>query len=703
MLTVVMPFYAGDAHSCIALLKWMIELDGKAPDDIDCIISYDDETPTGPKEEIASLAAQFFTEVRPFLYGAPPLRGWPAAPNWAWQQVASFMVERKPHRPWLWLEADATPIKQGWLTTIHEAHRMGGKPFAGHIVEGMGHMNGVGVYPWNVAEMSSRAMLARAAPFDVVLKEIETNSVTPLNHIIQHAWNVKEDGKTIWLGDGDPVSFKTQKDVDRWLNPTTVLWHRCKDGSLIRRLMERHGKVTTPEVEPADIVSLRRNGDIIALLPLLRVMSIKRGRKIRLVVHRDYLPLLEGVSYVEPVPWDGDWEDPLAATIHYRAKNAQVYGKFLNPDRINGNFVKTAWQQAGATWDRHMPLVFDKRDAKREKNLAETVFNEPKPKLLVKLHGFSSPFKQGPLILEWIKRDFGDAFELVLLDDIKAERIYDLLGLMDRAHCLITIDTVTLHLAHASKCPVVALTNGNGFSASPPRGNSLLRIPYQLIEQMWEDVVTAVKSTLTPFDNDNIVLAYSYFKPRDEDTKRRQDRAWLSWPLLKARLFGYSGTRTSDVVGDRHSMPFVRDMIVAAMNSGEDGIIALTNNDIIFDHDLHDAVVESCRNTGCYWAYRVESPTKTTTDNGADVFAFTRRWWIMHEKLFPDFLLGYPWWDDVMVRMMRWSGCAEQPRLYYHEPHPGYGTRTNTPGHNHNERLATAWLTQHHERREKPS
>src|SRR5207247_7619113 len=130
-------------------------------------------------------------------------------------------------------------------------------------------------------------------------------------------------------------------------------------------------------------------------------------------------------------------------------------------------------------------------------------------------------------------------------------------------------------------------------------------------------------------------------------------------------------------------------------------IVIITNNDIIIGDGLREAIKKSCAAWGCFWSYRLDKPGGQT-DQGADLFAFTRDWWRLHEHLFPDFLLGYWWWDDVMVRMMRWSGCQEQPRLYYHEPHTGVTARNGTPGAKYNERLAQAWLLEHDELREKP-
>ena len=53
------------------------------------------------------------------------------------------------------------------------------------------------------------------------------------------------------------------------------------------------------------IVSLRRNGDIISLLPLLKFMADANGQPVRLVVHRDYAGVLEGVSYGSMRCWAG--------------------------------------------------------------------------------------------------------------------------------------------------------------------------------------------------------------------------------------------------------------------------------------------------------------------------------------------------------------------------------------------------------------
>jgi hypothetical protein len=202
---------------------------------------------------------------------------------------------------------------------------------------------------------------------------------------------------------------------------------------------------------------------------------------------------------------------------------------------------------------------------------------------------------------------------------------------------------------------------------------------------------------------DDIVLVHDSFNSNDPATKKRQEDAKATWHHLPCRLYPFPAERTSAQLGDPFSAPYIRDMIHGAISSGTENIIAITNTDIKFDSALHPAVIESCRKYGCFWSYRICGPNKAT-DDGADFFAFTRAWWFQHEHVYPDLLLGYYWWDDLFTRMMQWSGCPEQERLYYHDPHPNGGsTRICSIGGRHNEKLALQWLAKHNELNQKPN
>ena len=79
------------------------------------------------------------------------------------------------------------------------------------------------------------------------------------------------------------------------------------------------------------------------------------------------------------------------------------------------------------------------------------------------------------------------------LAKIKAQRIYDLLGLYDNAAGMITTDTATLHLAAASNIPYVALIN-NGGAGSIPKGNCVLKVRYSQFQQRQKEIEIAVRN-----------------------------------------------------------------------------------------------------------------------------------------------------------------------------------------------------------------
>ena len=451
------------------------------------------------------------------------------------------------------------------------------------------------------------------------------------------------------------------------------------------------------------IVSLRSAGDIILLLPLARKLALTSGCPARIVVHRNYEGIFDGISYAVPILWDGNMEDPLAACRAHNGINAQVTGVGLDVERRYGDFAKRAWEKLGFEWNRHWRIEFDRRDMQRESALRASAFKTKLPKILVKMHSFSSPFVDGAKLRQLLISEFSGFAEIVWLDDVRAERIYDLVGLMDEAACLVSVDTVTLWLAKASGIPVVALVNPEPFLASPPTGNVILRLPYTEALMKWDSIAVAVHAALMPSRDESIVLAFQDFKSPNLDTLRRQETARATWINLPARLYAHKPNRTSLSLGDPRECPYVKDIIDGAIATGSEGIIAITNTDIRFDVKLHQAVLESCRRFGCYWSYRLDNPGGRT-DNGADFFAFTRRWWFMHGPILPDFLIGYYWWDDHMVRMMRWCGCTERERLTYHEPHWTFPheQQLSCIGGRYNTSLAIPWIEKQHDVNQKP-
>lgn len=243
-MILVLPFCSKDSALAIANVRWMAELDGKQG--ITALLSYDDKTPKQAVAEMKEAANAAFTEVLEFWYPAPQKTYWPAGPNWAWQQVARYMaiVLKKP---WLFLEADAVPIRPGWLRDIAQEYSSAKKPFMGHIVDGMGHMNGVCVYPPDVAWYSQGAMRTEEMAWDVVmghefsLREGGILSVVhPAHTLFQHCWVVNPETGRAWNGSGEPATFRGFNDLLRLVDLTMAIFHRCKDGTLIEWLRKYH-------------------------------------------------------------------------------------------------------------------------------------------------------------------------------------------------------------------------------------------------------------------------------------------------------------------------------------------------------------------------------------------------------------------------------------------------------------------------------
>lgn len=270
-----------------------------------------------------------------------------------------------------------------------------------------------------------------------------------------------------------------------------------------------------PETNAPCFIQLGRYGDLILLFPAFKAIYDRTGHKPIVIVCTEYASVFEGISYVQPFPvhwpwWQGipqarklaeeqfggaiipQWwhEAPKDNILDQQCKGATVLQCHGHEWGVNmerwPNFMTSMWERAGFTAEemRKLPLVFDRRDRERENALLQSVRGRPnvreaqgKPILLVNFHGYSSPFAWTPEVMTIVNR-FRHQFHIVDLAQVKARRIYDLLGLFDVAAGLITIDTATLHLAAGSAMPYVAYTRAD-WSSSVPKGNCVLEIKYR--------------------------------------------------------------------------------------------------------------------------------------------------------------------------------------------------------------------------------
>lgn len=259
-----------------------------------------------------------------------------------------------------------------------------------------------------------------------------------------------------------------------------------------------------PRQEAPVFVQPGRYGDLILLLPAFRLWSIMCGKAVRVFTAMEFASVLEGASYVEPYPlslhWMGDTYRfvEIAKKMHPWVICTQLHGQGLNcvPDSFP-SFSMTMWNRTGLRQLYHtLPLIFDRRNLEREAALAKRlgIGLTNKPVLAYNLEGDTSPLPRKELLHSAMIDRLREKFHLINLGPVRATRIYDILGLYDRAAVLVTIDTATLHLAPASKVPYIALTrdDGSGQSGSIPKGNCVLKVGYSQMPNQLNNIIDTI-------------------------------------------------------------------------------------------------------------------------------------------------------------------------------------------------------------------
>lgn len=232
-MKVVLPFFTGDQWLAEKNLRWMRKLDERL--DYNCILACDDTVRT---ETTLELAQVLFRSVHVFKYPKHRFIHWPFPQNNAFMHTAWEMAKQK--EPWAWVETDSVPIKKGWLTALEQEYLRGKKPFGGHWNPATEVFNGVAIYPPNISFYAPKIMTAalmdgrneHGQPYQPPWDAYGSTDVKPhlhvMNRIMQHLWSINDVCPT----------FPTKKAVTQLLRDEVVLFHRCKDGSLIDRLEE---------------------------------------------------------------------------------------------------------------------------------------------------------------------------------------------------------------------------------------------------------------------------------------------------------------------------------------------------------------------------------------------------------------------------------------------------------------------------------
>jgi hypothetical protein len=446
------------------------------------------------------------------------------------------------------------------------------------------------------------------------------------------------------------------------------------------------------------IICLGALGDCCNALPLA-LHEFQQGNHVTFYIAREFASLLDGVTYVEPAVVDTHYSNclPVAEAAERtqefdRVMVVQCYGTPV--ERQTDSYCKEAWRLVGKMhlWGK-LPLVFDNRTPPATNvDIDPEIEDKRNRPILIFCHsGRSSPFpfrRELLALMESLKKDF----EVWDLSEVRMQHFYDLLHAFRVASCLIATDSGPLHLANAvPSLPVIALVTDRPdmWHGSPSQPNHVLRIRYGDFpkkESQDRIIETLMQIVSKKKIERRIVHVWNDYPYRQQDAGYRHGVAKASWeqeykkgrwipcPIPDAQL-----PRTAQSVGESKPLPFVNDIInIAAEQAQPDDLICLTNDDTIFVSDLTERLLNT---EPPFWSSRwehakVNGPlnAQSIKNNswkhvGADIFVFTKRWWMEHGGEFPDFIVAREQWDLIMRSMINLRGGHEEDALCAHIIH----------------------------------
>lgn len=452
-------------------------------------------------------------------------------------------------------------------------------------------------------------------------------------------------------------------------------------------------KPKAPTKESVCIVQLGRYGDIVNILPIALHIH-NTYAKPYMMVSREFADILEGVSYVEPYPV------PLTnAQINEAMKLArdnfkhviqtQIWGNGFQSPRKCSAYNLESWHHAGFVREFHNPAwlpVFDRRDRQRERKVIEKLSVSGKPLLVVNVtNSHSSPF-DGADLLKAIKESFSDRFEVVDLATLKLGRIFDVVGVIEQAAAVVSIDTALLHLAAGTNTPVVAIVNSQPWQGSMCRCRVVAKFIYTEAATNPSAVISRINEAvdyprkpihlpqiLTP-PTRTIFHALEKHTEASQEERKRKARAQCSWQAIYAqnvipRHLEQFPRNAADVLKDPRRLPYMKDVFRFAMAEAKDDDIIMWTND---DNWLHPGLPEYLRYHVSIWgacsSQRVEFKHHKIPGGhhpvehyarwgeqhmGRDLFAFTKAWLVKRWQEIPDFILGASDFDLCLAFMIR--------------------------------------------------
>lgn len=447
-------------------------------------------------------------------------------------------------------------------------------------------------------------------------------------------------------------------------------------------------------------VHLGRYGDLLNLMPVLKHAFDETGRKPNLLVSKDFQDVAHWGSYFNVEVWDGPACRTAPAVAYARKRFPAVIltqpcAEDHQAEQHCDSYAKEVWRVAGLLreWGR-LPLVLDRRNLYRESALVTEHVRSKRPVIVYNLKSHSSPFAHADEVALELHREWGHRYQLLDLSTIKAYTLIDLLGIMDRAACLITADSALLHLAAASRVPVVAFITDQPslWHGTAPR----CRVAHA---QRYSEPIDfdRIHRTIDRLTFRRFVHVYSDYKDTDPSTQARFQSAQQSWPAPSSHWIPCAVPENA--VSTVQSKPKLKELInytVESVHGSLDDVVVYTNRDIAMVSDALPRLQDALLNRDAVFCYRrdlmaparlnhAEALREGVAYDGCDLFAFTRSWWLDHRDQLGDFVIGAPEWDRALRRLIEAEGDGALDGLILHVWHdPAAVTTAGSAAAQHN-------------------
>ncbi len=242
---IVIPFCKKDAALTLSLLEWMgTFVDKGSKSDNPLLLVAENTVDTETLKKIGTSARESHSNVSSLIINSSST-DW-RAPNEMFLHTSRF-IKGAFKCPFLWMEPDCVPLMPGWFEEIIVNYEAQPKKFMGTLIKCDDpklpplHMTGCSVYPVDAIDILENHCNENAKfawDVDSAKTVVEGQKVCDTD-LIHHFYGELDLPPTFVVRKEPGKTYPTNTLELSFIRQSAVLFHRCKDGSLINALRER--------------------------------------------------------------------------------------------------------------------------------------------------------------------------------------------------------------------------------------------------------------------------------------------------------------------------------------------------------------------------------------------------------------------------------------------------------------------------------